>query len=132
MDTARLTGIPNAAFDRLQPILCPASRSPRPLASIALAGIVYSLGLNWLMNEGPRRRQRAELHDLARRRPASSALTFALVYLCATGLTMVALMGLSLAVVALAGAWSSQFAVMAGAAGVVTRMLLVLRSLWQG
>jgi len=101
------------------------------LAPVATAGLVYSLGLNWLMSESERRRRRAQLVELSARRPAASALTFALVYLVAAMLWMLASYSLSAIVVSFAGSWSSQLGLIAGAASIATRMLLVLRSLWQ-
>ncbi len=112
----------------------PASDGPRSdlrLASIASAGVVYSLGLNWLMSERSRRQQRAIVVDVALQRPAVSALTFAAVYLTAASLLMLTTAALSMLVIWLAGSWSSQLAMAFGMTGVATRMILVLRSLWQ-
>jgi hypothetical protein len=123
MTTAQTSNPTNTAID--------APRSDLRLSSIASAGVVYSLGLNWLMSERSRRQQRAVLADLALQRPAVSALTFAAVYLTAASLLMLTTAALSMLVISLAGSWSSQLAMAFGITGVATRMLLVLRSLWQ-
>ena len=108
-----------------------APQSDLRLASIANAGVVYSLGLNWLMSEPSRRQQRAALAGLAQQRPAVSVLTFAAVYLAAASLLMMSTAALSMLVISLAGSWSSQLAIAFGVTGAAIRMLLVLRSLWQ-
>lgn len=123
MTTAQRSNLAHTAID--------APRSDLRLASIANAGVVYSLGLNWLMSERSRRQQRAALVVLAHRRPAVSALTFAAVYLAAASLLMMTTAALSMLVISLAGNWSSQLAIAFGMTGMATRMLLVLRSLWQ-
>lgn len=123
MTTVQLSTLSDAVVD--------APLSDLRLAPLAAAGIVYSLGLNWLMSERLRRQQRAALVDLARQRPAVSALTFAAVYLIAASVLMLATAALSMLVTTLAGGWSNQLAIAFGMTGVATRMLLVLRSLWQ-
>ena len=103
----------------------------RPLTSIATAGIAYSLGLNWLMSEHSRCQQRCALSEIAERRPAVSALTFAVAYLLAACLLMLATAALSMLFASLAGAWSNPLTVLIGVSGIAARMMLVLRSLRQ-
>ena len=100
----------------------------QPLASIARAGVTYSLGLNWLMSEHSRSQQRSALSELADRRPAVSALTFAAAYLSSAGLLMLATAALSMLFASLTG-WGNQLAAVIGMSGVAARMVLVLRSL---